>query len=267
MNKGLTKDVWLYFNNEADNDDMAASTNGCWPAKDLINMRPALDGTLELAFKSMKNAFTNGGSEEIIHDTVTLNIPANTHLTTMQAIVQAVNNTRPNFGGFIDVADDHTIIIGGGAGSRTSATGITFPGASILARSGITSCATIVTGAVNTGVHNGAITATADGGLTGNIPHGGFYTVTTDNADKIVTLPAPVPGTKVILATQAEGQAFELRSSAPATIGINGGTASNGEAAIAATATSVVCTCINATNWFCHFTAADGTIAETDPAA
>jgi len=267
MNKGLTKDVWLYFNNEADNDNIAASTNGCWPAKNLVNMHPTNDGILELTFKSMKNAFTNGGAEEVIHDTVTLNIPDNTHLATMTAIVQAINGTRPNFGGFVEIADDHTIIVGGAAGSRTAATGITFPGASVLSGSGIESCATVVTSAANTGVHNIALTATTDGLTTGLMTGGGFYTVTTDNADKIVTLPSPVPGTTVVLATQAEGQAFELRSSAPASVAINGGTASNGEAAIAAAATSVVCTCVNATNWFCHFTDADGDLAKTEAAA
>ncbi|MDV7395630.1 hypothetical protein RZS08_29850, partial [Arthrospira platensis SPKY1] len=49
-----------------------------------------------------------------------------------------------------------------------------------------------------------------------------FVTVTSDNADKIVILPTPTPGTIVILRNGATG--YELRSSAPATVAINGGT-------------------------------------------
>ena len=269
MNKGLTKDVYLYFNNEADNDNIATSTNGCFPAKNLVNMAPTGDLLLSLYFKSMINTHTNGTSEEVVHDVVTLNLTtANTHLAAMTAIVQAINNTRPNFGGFIDVADDHTVIVGGAAGSRTVATGLTpGAGATVLARAGIASCATIVTKAANTGLHNTALTATTDGLTTGLMTNGGFYTVTTDSVNKIVTLPSPVPGTVVRLATQAESEAFELRSSAPASVKINGGAASNGEASIAAAATSVTCVCVNATNWFCEFTDADGDIAKTEAAA
>ena len=99
MNKGLTKDVWLYFNNEADNDNIATSTNGCWPAQNLVNMAPTGDSLLSLYFKSMMNKETNGAAEEVIHDVVTLSLTtANTHLAAMTAIVQAINNTRPSFG-------------------------------------------------------------------------------------------------------------------------------------------------------------------------
>ena len=68
MNKGLTKDVYLYFNNEADNDNIATSTNGCFPAKNLVNMAPTGDSLLSLYFKSMINTHTNGTSEEVVHD-------------------------------------------------------------------------------------------------------------------------------------------------------------------------------------------------------
>ena len=269
MNKGLTKDVWLYFNNEADNDNIATSTNGCWPAKNLVNMAPTGDSLLSLYFKSMINAETNGGAEEVVHDVVTLTLTtANTHLAAMTAITQAINGTRPNFGGFIDVADDHTVIVGGSAGSRTAATGITFPGASVLANAGISACATIATSAANTGVHTSTITATDAGTGTGTIPGGGFYTVGADSdADHIVILPSPVPGTVVRLGTQADSTGFELRSSAPATVKINGGSGSNAEAAIGTAATLVECVCVNATNWFCTFADADGDIAKTEAAA
>lgn len=94
-----------------------------------------------------------------------------------------------------------------------------------------------------------ARTATADGTTTGTIAAAGllqFVTVTSDNADKIVILPTPTPGTIVILRNGATG--YELRSSAPATIAINGGVASNAESAIAAN-TMVIAVCTTATTW------------------
>lgn len=73
-----------------------------------------------------------------------------------------------------------------------------------------------------------------------------FVTVTSDNADKIVILPTPTPGTIVILRNGATG--YELRSSAPATVAINGGTGASAESAIAAN-TMVIAICTSATTW------------------
>ncbi len=256
MNKGLTKDVYLYFNNEADNDNIATSTNGCFPAKNLVNMAPTGDSLLSLYFKSMINTHTNGTSEEVVHDVVTLNLTtANTHLAAMTAIVQAINNTRPNFGGFIDVADDHTVIVGGAAGSRTVATGLTpGSGATVLARAGIASCATIDTKAANTGLHTHAVTATSDGLTTGIIPAGAKHvTVTSASANNIALLPPPVPGTVVFISVTANG--CELRAGTAAgadgsgSISIGANSASAGhESAIAANET-IMCICTSATTW------------------
>lgn len=94
-----------------------------------------------------------------------------------------------------------------------------------------------------------ARTATADGSGTGTIADAGmlqFVTVTSDDANKIVKLPTPTPGTIVVLRNGATG--YELRSSAPATVGINGGTGSNAESAIAAN-TMVIAICTTATTW------------------
>ena len=44
----LQREVWLYFNNEADNDDIAASTNACFPARNLVSMSPKSDFLLDL---------------------------------------------------------------------------------------------------------------------------------------------------------------------------------------------------------------------------
>ncbi len=94
-----------------------------------------------------------------------------------------------------------------------------------------------------------ARTATADGTGTGTIAAAGliqFVTVTSDDANKIIILPAPTPGTIVILRNGATG--YELRSSAPATVAINGGAGANAEAAIAAS-TMVIAVCTSATTW------------------
>ena len=73
-----------------------------------------------------------------------------------------------------------------------------------------------------------------------------FVTVTSDNADKLVILPTPTPGTIVILANGATG--YELRSSAPGTVAINGGAGANAESAIAANS-MVIAVCTSATTW------------------
>lgn len=97
----------------------------------------------------------------------------------------------------------------------------------------------------------GAVTATAaPGGTTGVIPAGGgalqVIQVTSDDANKVVTLPAPVPGSIIVLLNGATG--YELRSSAPATVAINGGSGANAESAVAAS-TAVVLICVSATAW------------------
>lgn len=94
-----------------------------------------------------------------------------------------------------------------------------------------------------------ARTATADGTGTGTIADAGFHqfiTVTSDDANKIIILPTPTPGTVVILRNGATG--YELRTSAPGTIAINGGAGANAESAIAAS-TMVIAVCTTATTW------------------
>jgi len=255
MNKGLTKDVYLYFNNEADNDSIATTTNGCFPAKNLVNMAPTGDSLLSLYFKSMMNSHTNGTSEEVVHDVVTLTLKtANTHLAAMTKIVQAINNQRPNFGGFIDVCDDHTVIVGGAALSRTAATGITFPTASTLAGAGISACATIATKAANTGLHSHAVTATTDGLTTGIIPKGAKHvTVTSAGANNIVLLPEPVPGTVLFIHVTTNGCEVRAGNAAGAdasdTISIGSNSASAGHESDLIANETMMCICVTATNW------------------
>lgn len=95
-----------------------------------------------------------------------------------------------------------------------------------------------------------ARTATAaPGGTTGVIADAGAFqviAVTCDDANKVITLPTPTPGVVVVLINGATG--YELRSSAPATVAINGGAAANAESAIGAS-TVVVAICTSATTW------------------
>lgn len=78
-----------------------------------------------------------------------------------------------------------------------------------------------------------ARTATADGLTTGTIANGNvFVQVTSANANNIIVLPAAIPGTRVNLRNGATG--YELRTSSPTTIAINGGTGAAAESAIAA---------------------------------
>jgi hypothetical protein len=110
-----------------------------------------------------------------------------------------------------------------------------------------------------------ARTATADGLTTGIIADGTAYvTVTSANADHIITLPTPTPGVMVALMNGATG--YELRSSAPATVAINGGAEADAESAITAN-TLVTCRCTSATTWICMNQNTAGTVAATQVAA
>lgn len=110
-------------------------------------------------------------------------------------------------------------------------------------------------------------TATSGGLTTGIVQPAGFVSyvaVTSSNADHIIVLPAPVPGTIVILDVGANG--YELRSSDPATIAINGGTGEAAESAIAANST-VIAICLSATAWKAIFLDADSDVAKVEAAA
>ncbi len=103
------------------------------------------------------------------------------------------------------------------------------------------------------------ITATTGGLTTAVIAVGTkAANIVCDTATKIVVLPVPVLGHEVILATSAATAGFELRSDTPASVGINGGTASNGESAIAAAITYVRCVAVASDNWTCSQYDADG---------
>lgn len=111
-----------------------------------------------------------------------------------------------------------------------------------------------------------ARTATAaPGGTTGVITNGSdFVVVTCDDANKVITLPTPTPGVVVGIRNGTTG--YELRSSTPASVKINGGSASNAESAIPAS-TLVICVCDTATTWLCSNTDTAGVVSATEVAA
>lgn len=96
-----------------------------------------------------------------------------------------------------------------------------------------------------------ARTATALGDGTGLIADAGMFqfiacTAKTADATGIITLPTPTPGTIICGYVGATG--FELRSSAPGTVAINGGTSAAAESAIGANMFWLV-VCTSATSW------------------
>ena len=109
-----------------------------------------------------------------------------------------------------------------------------------------------------------AVTASDDGAA---IPDGAqFITVDADgDANHIVILPTPTPGTIVYL-TERGSTGYELRSSNPGSVAINGGSGGGAESAVPGTATYVRCVCVSATSWIANMFDADGDEAKL-PAA
>lgn len=112
-----------------------------------------------------------------------------------------------------------------------------------------------------------ARTATVLGDTTGTIAAAGrdqHITVTSSNSAHIVILPTPTPGTQIVLDVGSNG--FQLQSSTPASIGINGGTGAGVKSAIPANST-VFMTCVSATSWKGFYMDADGDVAKVPAAA
>lgn len=147
------------------------------------------------------------------------------------------------------------------AGAATHST-LTVTGATAL-----NGGATATTVTASTGVQSAAVarTATSDGLTTGTIAAGtSFVSVTSANANNIIVLPVPVVGNRVTLAVAATG--YELRTSTPASIAINGGTGSAAESAIGANVVTV-CDCTSSTTWICTDRSSAGVVTPTEVAA
>jgi len=119
------------------------------------------------------------------------------------------------------------------------------------------------------GIQSAAVarTATSDGLTTAIIADGTtFVSVTSASANNIIVLPAPTPG-NVVYISEALTTGYELRSSAPATVAINGGSGANVESAIAGAITYIRCVCVSATLWICNQFDADGDESKVEAAA
>lgn len=110
-----------------------------------------------------------------------------------------------------------------------------------------------------------ARTATAAGTTTGIISDGTDHVVVTSaNSAHIVTLPAPVVGKRIVIDVGANG--VRIQTSAPATIGINGGVGASANSTIAANSTCFLF-CVSATSWKGFFMDADSDLAKIAAAA
>ncbi len=112
-----------------------------------------------------------------------------------------------------------------------------------------------------------ANTATATGATTGTIADAGmlqFVTVTSADANHIIVLPTPTPGTIVVLVNGATG--YELRSSAPSTVLINAGAGGAAVESAIAASTMVIAVCKTATAW-AAFSLVGTTLAAVEAAA
>ncbi len=112
-----------------------------------------------------------------------------------------------------------------------------------------------------------ACTATAAGLTTGTIPTSGLFqsvAVTSASSANYITLPAPVPGTQLVIDVGANG--YNLQSSAPATVAINGGTGASAKSAVGANVT-LLAYCVSATKWKVLQMAAAGTVTALAAAA
>lgn len=111
-------------------------------------------------------------------------------------------------------------------------------------------------------------TATDDGSGTGTLRENLLVQFVVPNWDgdatHILILPSPKPGKVVIIAGATTGG--ELRTTSPTTVGINGGTGSAAESAVAANQ-MVIAICESATSWKAFTIASDGTTAGLEAAA
>ena len=130
------KEKYLYFRTEAtDANDDASGDSACFPASSLMGMQPTSDTALTLYFRSMLRGSGQEGAADNVanldnNDSVILTISANTHITAMKAITNAIHGD--NFPAFLVIANDDS------------------DGTEYLAGSGVTACGTISVSAAYT---------------------------------------------------------------------------------------------------------------------
>jgi hypothetical protein len=219
---------FLFVNPAASNEDGSRT----FPVSALVAMHMDNTDSLILSFKDAGN---------VDHTLVDITITDGLGQTVMREFVEAINFSK-----------DAVIVLADNSDDSSVSANIDFGTAPTITE----------------GTDAVSVTATDDGTGTGQIPVGAnFVTVDADSdANHIVTLPAPVVGTIIHIA-ESGTTGFELRTSAPATIGINAGTGSNAESAIAGAITLVRCVCVSSTNWVASQFDADGDESKVEAAA
>ncbi len=107
-------------------------------------------------------------------------------------------------------------------------------------------------------------TTKGTGSGTINVSDGLYVTVSSTSPNKIVTLPDPMVGLQLVI--HNERDAYELRSTSPETISINGGRGIKAGSDIPRGST-VYLTCVTLTKWRAFALDGDGEISTVPPAA
>jgi len=97
---------YLYFRKGPGlSDDDDSSNSCCFPLSSLTSMVPALDGVLQLNFKSMANhdGFTHGANDVVVSDYISLSIGANTHKAVMESLTEKFSS--PQRDGILVIGD------------------------------------------------------------------------------------------------------------------------------------------------------------------
>ena len=106
---------YLYFRTVADEDDddgdTASSgnlpTSIAIPVSSIVGIAPSAAATVTIWFQSARNRIHGATGEEVIKDSVVLNVTTRRHKKVMDAIIRAING-GPHSDGWIVVADDMT---------------------------------------------------------------------------------------------------------------------------------------------------------------
>ena len=112
---GTAMEKYLYFRTVADedNDDGDTGSSGiaptsiAIPASSIVGMAPSADNAVTIWFQSVRNFYTQGDAEEVLKDSVVLNVTAHRHKAVMDSIIRSING-GPHSDGWIIVADDMT---------------------------------------------------------------------------------------------------------------------------------------------------------------
>ena len=112
---------YLYFRTGADEDaDDGSDNSALYPVSSFKGMHPTSDTAITMLFEPqirVRGEGANATGNWTNNDSVVLNVTAGKITEVMKTIVQAINGYTHS-DGFLVVADDSTIEVGGAAGSK-----------------------------------------------------------------------------------------------------------------------------------------------------